>query len=94
MPGDVPNHLPFGQRGDTEAVVPVPSTEEQLPVGGHCQRAGAEVRAGGKRALQEALGPGGEGHGTVAEPRVGLVVAPLGVIPKDSAAQLTLRWRQ
>lgn len=70
VPGDVSNDLPFGQRGDAEAVVPMSAAEEQLPVGGHSQRAGAEVRAGREGALQEPLGPGGEGHGMVAEPWV------------------------
>lgn len=69
MPGDVPNDLPFGQRGDAEAVVPMSPAEEQLPVGGHGQRVGAEVRAGGEGALQKALGPGGEGDGTVWQSR-------------------------
>lgn len=45
--------------------------EEQLSIRGHGQRAGAEVHTRGKGALQEALGPGGEGHRKVAEPRVG-----------------------
>lgn len=71
MPGDVPNDLPFSQQGDAEAVVPMSPAEEQLPVGGHGQRAGAQVRARGEGALQEALGPGGQGHGMVAEPWVG-----------------------
>lgn len=57
VPGDVPHDLALGQRGDTEAVVPVSPAEEQLPVGGHGQRAGAQVGPGGKGALQEALGP-------------------------------------
>lgn len=71
VPGDVSNDLPFGQQGDAEAVVPVSPTEEQLPIRRHGQRAGAEVCAGGEGALQETLGPGGEGHGMVGEPRVG-----------------------
>lgn len=70
MSGDVPNNLPFGQRGDAEAVVPVSPAEEQLPIGGHGQRAGAEVRTGGKGTLQKALGPGGE-NGLVVELWVG-----------------------
>lgn len=57
MPGDVPHHLALGQGGDTEAVVPMSPAEEQLPIGGHGQRAGAQVGPGGEGALQEALGP-------------------------------------
>lgn len=69
--GDVSNHLPFGQQGDTKTVVPMSPAEEQLPIRGHSQCAGAEIRARGKGTLQEALGPGGKGQGTVAEPWVG-----------------------
>lgn len=57
VPGDVAHDLALGQGGDTEAVVPVSPAEEQLPVGGHGQRARAQLGPGGEGALQEPLGP-------------------------------------
>lgn len=58
MSVDVPYNLPFAQGGDSQAVVPVASAEEQLPVVRDGEHLGRHVHPWGKGAVQVALSPG------------------------------------